>query len=214
MSGAAVTARHGAGALLAGYLFMAAVAAAPVRAEEVPTEAATLSAPVTEGASADGEDTAKPARNHTPLVGASVPPTSELASRGSKAFLYGLTAFFIGIAFYKKFGERTVAKLGRNDAIAIIAKKQLTPKHQLFLVNVRGKELLLGAGAEGITAIAELEASTDSPFNRELAFALNETERAQLPGTLCAKHSGEEVPAERNGTAVFRTPPPKARSAG
>ena len=165
---------------LAPAVFCLAVTAFPGNASaideqsSVATPAAAPDAPVTESKAGSEQESRSPRTRQS--LGTAVAPTSELASRGSQAFIYGLTAFFIGIAFYKKFGERAIAKLNRDESIVIVAKKQLTPKHQLFLVRVHGKELLLGA-ADSVSTIATFDLQNgSSPFDQELLSALHHRE--------------------------------------
>lgn len=116
------------------------------------------------------------AKTRQSIVGGAVPATGELANRGSKALFYGLAAFFIGIACYKRFADRLSPGAAGSVEITIVAKRQLSPKHSIYLVNVRGREMLLGTGSEGITQLATFESSQEPPFSNELARALADTD--------------------------------------
>lgn len=51
----------------------------------------------------------------------------------------------------------TLLQGGSKGVIKVIESRHLVPKKSLFLVEVRGKEYLLGSGADSLTLIAALD---------------------------------------------------------
>jgi flagellar protein FliO/FliZ len=72
----------------------------------------------------------------------------------------------------KGFGFLPAPKSG---AIKLIEARHLMPKKSLFLVEVRGKELLLGVGVDRIELLSGLDWQNNTSFEETLAKVENES---------------------------------------
>ncbi len=61
----------------------------------------------------------------------------------------------------------TLLQGGGKGIIKVIESRHLMPKKSLFLIEVRGKEYLVGTGGESLSLIAPLEQTAHSPANFE-----------------------------------------------
>jgi flagellar biosynthetic protein FliO len=56
-----------------------------------------------------------------------------------------------------RWGARRVGATSTNKSIEVLEATSLDVRNRLFLVRVRGKTLLLGAGEHGVTTLREFE---------------------------------------------------------
>lgn len=68
----------------------------------------------------------------------------------------------------------TLLQGGGKGIIKVIESRHLMPKKSLFLIEVRGREYLVGSGGDSLNLIASIEDGTDSRSNFESI--LKETE--------------------------------------
>ncbi|RME35791.1 MAG: flagellar biosynthetic protein FliO [Deltaproteobacteria bacterium] len=109
-----------------------------------------------------------------PAMAAEAPPTPSLLGAGLKVF--GSLILVIGLALViAALAKKRLPILpGRQtSAIRVVETRGLGPKKAVALVEVRGREFLLGLGADGVRLLVE---TTDSPrFDRELESRLEQS---------------------------------------
>ncbi len=101
--------------------------------------------------------------------------SSEILPAGIKLIAALIIVLGILLILYyisrKGFGFLPVQK---NGAIKTLEVRHLMPKRSLFLVEVRGKELLLGVGADRIELISHIDWSDKTSFEETLSSTIEE----------------------------------------
>ncbi|MCK4602364.1 MAG: flagellar biosynthetic protein FliO [Phycisphaerae bacterium] len=105
----------------------------------------------------------------------------------------------VGLIFLARYLLHKFSRLRRPSgtcgAMAVIARANLTPKHQMVLVRMGRRLLLLGCGSEGVAALTEI---TDSQEIEELLRAVDSAKADSFKKLFKRKLTGDG-PAQSGG---------------
>ncbi len=72
----------------------------------------------------------------------------------------GALGIVIGLIFLTRWGLRRIGLVrhlgGRNNVLQVLATTSLSPRHQMFLVRMGGRVVLVGSGPGGLARLAEV----------------------------------------------------------
>lgn len=138
-----------------GFLFAAlltfSAASAPAFADEP-----AVSTPAPETAASESLQ-----RTKRSLAGEATPGQSGAGAKAVSVMMCAL-AVLGGLAALAKRYQQRQGKLGNGTSIELLAKRQLSPKHALYVVEIEGQRLVLGAGGERIQLLTTLDSFEDS----------------------------------------------------
>lgn len=100
-------------------------------------------------------------------------PSTDLTSRASKGFIYLIGVLLLGVTLAKKFNRKQSSV--NQCEIEILAKRALSPKHALVMVEVEGERLLLAQSAENLSFITKLRGES---FNGALSDLIETSQTA------------------------------------
>ncbi len=148
--------------LLLGPLFFALLTAAtPALADEVSTTALKAAAQTPAAESLQ--------RTKRAIAGESTPSQSGAGAKAVSGMMFAL-AVVGGLAALGKRYQQRQTKMGNGIAIDLLAKRQLSPKHALFVVEIEGQRLVLGTAGERIQLLSTLD-SFDESLNDSFRFS-------------------------------------------
>lgn len=82
-------------------------------------------------------------------------PSAVLGLGRTVAALAVVAAMIVGIWLALRLLRTRSGMPGGGKGLDVLARTPLSPKHQLFLVRWGDRELLIGAGPEGLTTLAQ-----------------------------------------------------------
>ncbi len=129
------------------------VSTLPARAEEPSVTAlqAAAQTPVTESLQ----------RTKRALAGEATPSRSGAGAKAVSGMMFAL-AVVGGLAALGKRYQQRQTNSGNGVAIDLLAKRQLSPKHALFVVEIEGQRLVLGTAGERIQLLSTLDTFEES----------------------------------------------------
>ena len=129
----------------------ALLVSAPVRADE----------PAVSSAAPESAASESLQRTKRSLAGEATPGQSGASAKAVSTMMCALAVLGGLAAFAKRFQQRQ-AKLGNGLSIDLLAKRQLSPKHALFVVEIEGQRLVLGTGGERMQLLTTLDSFADT----------------------------------------------------
>ena len=99
-------------------------------------------------------------RTKRALAGDATPSQSGAGAKALTGILFSF-AVLGGLAAIAKKYQQKHGRLGGGVDIELLAKRQLTPKHALFVVDIEGQRLVLGASGERLQLLTTLDSFSD-----------------------------------------------------